>query len=164
MPHFYVEYCGMKNVRRYSLESSTGNLSFICQWLSMKTWLIKYKNIYIILKLIICMVLIELQVNLSCSLTTFTVCLTEIVTWSDIQYIRSKNKNYPIYSPELSELISTYFSVSLQSQENVKEQWGLLMKLSKVGVNPQTVPIRHPFKIFFSKWLVSLFQKIRFKW
>lgn len=68
------------------------------------------------------MVLIELQVNLSCSLTTFTVCLTEIVTWSDIQYIRSKNKNYPIYSPELSELISTYFSVSLQSQENVKEQ------------------------------------------
>ena len=122
------------------------------------------KYIYIILKLIICMVLIELQVNLSCSLTTFTVCLTEIVTWSDIQYIRSKNKNYPIYSPELSELISTYFSVSLQSQENVKEQWGLLMKLSKVGVNPQTVPIRHPFKIFFSKWLVSLFQKIRFKW
>jgi len=40
--------------------------------------------LYIILKLIICMVLIELQVNLSCSLTTFIVCLTEIVTWSDI--------------------------------------------------------------------------------
>lgn len=37
-----------------------------------------------IMKVIICMVLIELQVNLSCSLTTFMVCLTEIVTLSDI--------------------------------------------------------------------------------
>ena len=63
-----------------------------------------------------------LQVNLLCSPTPFIVCLTEIVTWSDILYVLSKNKNHLIDSPELSELISTYFSVSLQNQENVKEQ------------------------------------------